>query len=116
MRAQIQLRLIPNLVLAPAQIPVARGILLDILLRDFKPTTGIHPLHPVLVEQQRVKYDAPATGALFQQEEKAAIGFVVHFDAVEGEAAGYGHFHLGDGAGALDVDGLADEAVEDCRV
>jgi len=116
MRTQIQLRLIANLVFTPCQISIPCRILLRLFLWDLETPAWVHPLHPVLVEQQRVEDDAPAAGALLKQEEEAAVGFVVHFDAVEGEAAGYGYFHLGDGAGALDVDGLADDAVEYCSV
>ena len=60
-----------------------------------------------LVEKQRVEDDAPFAGTLLEQEEEAAVGFVVHFDAGEREAAGDGHFHLRDGAVSLDVHRLA---------
>lgn len=36
--------------------------------------------HPILIKQQRIKHNAPASLALLQQKEESAIGFIVHFD------------------------------------
>ena len=47
-----------------------------------------------LIEKKGVKHDSPVTAALLEQEEKAAICFVIYLDAIQGEAAGDGHFHF----------------------
>lgn len=117
MTAQVLLRRTSHLLLTPTQIPIPRRKPLQLVLTwHLDPTIRIHAHHGILVEEQSVENDAPFARSLFEEEEEAAVGFVVHFDAVfEGEAAGYGDFHFGDGAGVggSHVHCLAIDAVED---
>lgn len=96
MRVEVHLRWLTDLVLGPCQIFVAARILLDFIFGDTVDALGVDRCEFVLVEQQRIKYYSPSLSPLFEEEEKAAVGVIVHLDIVKGESAGNRDFHLAD--------------------
>lgn len=114
MSIEIHLWRLTDLILCPSQILVTTWILFNLVLRDTVNLLGIHWSELVLVEEKRIKHDTPSVSSLFEKEEKATVGVIVHLDFVEREAAGDCDLHLAHSTSevGIHVDLGADDAME----